>query len=240
MEAEMSGLALLVVPEWVVIGGFAVVLLAVWLGISSMMARRRSRAVAAVAAEMGFSFEEKSKGPERGEDLKTWLFQRGTGKTFRNVMAGSTGGLKAGLFDYSYVVSDGNNAKTVAQTVAAFARPGLAMAEFEIEPMGIVQKIGEALTHKNIRFDTHPDLAHEYQIRSPEVEQTRELFTGDLLTYLEGLDTQKKWRLEGLGETLILYRSGKRVRPEELKGFLEEASVVAGSFFGLGSFRLRE
>jgi hypothetical protein len=235
----MAALALLVVPEWVAIGGFAVVLLVLWLGTSTMMARRRSRALGAMAQGMRFSFEEKSKGPERREDLNTWLFQRGTGKTFRNVMAGDSAGLKAGLFDYSYVVSGGQNARTVGQTVATFARPGVSMAEFEMEPMGMVQRIGEAITHKNIRFDTHPDLGHMYQIRSPEVERTREIFTGDLLTYMEGLDPQKKWRMEGLGETLILYRAGKKVRPTELKEFFEETSAMAGSFFGLGSFRLR-
>jgi hypothetical protein len=41
------------------------------------------------------------------------------------------------------------------------------------------------------------------------------------------------------GPISILYRSGKRVKPEELNAFLKEASVVAGSFFGLGSFWLR-
>jgi hypothetical protein len=143
------------------------------------------------------------------------------------------------MFDYSYVESAGKDSRTVGQTVATFSRAGLSMAEFEMEPMGMLQRIGEAITHKNIRFDTHPDLGHQYQIRSTDVERTREMFTEDLLSYLEGLDAQKKWRLEGMGETLILYRGGKRVKPEELKGFFEEASAVAGSFFGLGSFRLR-
>jgi hypothetical protein len=238
LEAEMNAAALLVVPEWVVIGAFGVVLFVLFVGVSTMMARRRSRAVAAVAQGLGFSFEEKSKGPESG-DLKTWLFQRGSGKTFRNVMATESAGMNVRLFDYSYVVNEGQNAKTVGQTVATFSRAGLSMAEFEMEPMGMIQRIGEAITHKNIRFDTHPDLGHLYQIRSPDVARTREMFTEVLLSYLEGLDAHKKWRLEGQGETLIVYRSGRRVKPEGLKEFFEEASTLAGSFFGLGSFRLR-
>jgi hypothetical protein len=230
--------ALMVVPEWLVWFGIGVVAVAVVVAINSAMAKKRSRAMAQVAGEIKFSFEERSKGPGQAADLKTVLFRTGTGRDFRNVMTGNSAGLRASLFDYSYVTGAGRSARTTAQTVAAFARTGVAMAEFELEPIGMMQRIGEALVHKNIRFDTHPDLSRRYQLRSPDVDRTRELFTMGLLSYIEGLDPEKKWRLEGMGETLIVYRAGKRVAPGELRGFLDEASSMAGSFFGLGSFRV--
>jgi hypothetical protein len=230
--------ALMVVPEWLVFVGLGIVVFVIVVAINSALAKKRSRAMAQVAEEIKFSFEERSREPGRAADLKTVLFRMGTGRDFRNVMTGSSAGLRASLFDYSYVLSDGKNARTTAQTVAAFTKTDVAMAEFELEPIGMMQKIGEALVHKNIRFDSHPDLSRRYQLRSPDVDRTRELFTMGLLSYIEGLDTEKKWRLEGMGETLIVYRAGKRAAPGELRGFLDEASSMAGSFFGLGSFRV--
>jgi hypothetical protein len=56
-----------------------------------------------------------------------------------------------------------------------------------------------------------------------------------LLSRLESLDPQKKWRDEGWGDTLILYRAGKRVDPSELRSFLDEAGSLAGSFFSLAT-----
>jgi hypothetical protein len=231
--------ALMVVPEWLVWFGIGIVAVAIVVAINSAMAKKRSRAMAQVAGEIGFSFEERSKEPEQVADLKTVLFRKGTGHDFRNVMTGSSAGLRAGLFDYSFVTPDGRSGQTIAQTVAVFTKTGVAMAEFELEPIGIMQKIGEALVHKNIRFDSHPDLSQRYQLRSPDADRTRELFTIGLLSYIEKLDPEKKWRLEGMGETLTVYRSGKRVAPGEMRAFFDEASSIAGSFFGLGSFRVK-
>ena len=228
---------LVAVPEWIPFAVGGVIVFAGVVALNAARARRRSQAVAAAALQIGFNFEgDKWQEAERGAALTTALFRKGTGRTFRNIVTGSTGGLVAGVFDYSYVESDGKNARTAAQTVAVFSKRGLTMAEFEMEPIGMMQKIGEALVHKNIRFDSNPDFSHRYQLRSPDADRTREVFTMGLLGYLEGLDEKKKWRLEGVGETLIVYRAGKRVDPAELKGFLDEAGAIAGSFFGLGGF----
>jgi len=152
-------------------------------------------------------------------------------------MTGSSAGLRASLFDYSFMVSDGRNSRTFAQTVATFSKSGVLLPEFEMRPEGIMQKLGEMFVHKNITFDSHPGFSRHYQLRSSEEDKTRELFGPDLLAFLEGLDPKKKWRLEGGAETLIVYRMGKRVKPNEFRTFLEETSSLASSFLSLGGVR---
>jgi hypothetical protein len=226
--------AFVVVPDWLPFAGGAVVVLAMLLAISAARARKRSEAISRVALEMGFSFEgDKWSDPGRSQDLTTGLFRKGSARTFRNIMTGNSGGLPASIFDYSFVTSDGKTSHTTAQTVATFSKTRLALPEFELAAAGILQKIGDAITHKNIQFDSHPDFSKRYQLRSPDGDRTRELFTPGLLSHLEGLDPQKKWRLEGMGQTLIVYRSGKRVDPTELRPFLDEAGALATSFFTL-------
>ena len=63
------------------------------------------------------------------------------------------------------------------------------------------------------------------------------MFGAALLSFLESLDPKKKWRLEGTAETLVVYRAGKRVKPEEFRTFLEETSALASSFLSLGGVR---
>jgi hypothetical protein len=170
--------------------------------------------------------------------LVEWQFHmnaKGSAKTFRNVMTGSSTGLHVSLFDYSYVVSDGRNSRTCAQTVASFSKTGVQLPEFQIGPKELLQKFGDALFHTNINFDSRADFSRRYQIRSPTQEKTRELFTGSLLSFLEGLDAKQEWRLEGSEETLIVYRAGKRVKPEDLRVFLDETARLASSFLSLGN-----
>jgi hypothetical protein len=150
-------------------------------------------------------------------------------------MTGSSSGLRVSLFDYSFVVGSGRNSHTYAQTVAIFSKSGTVLPEFEMRPEGIMQKIGEIFVHKNITFDSRPEFSRRYQLRSPETDKTRELFTPALLSFLEGLDPKKKWRLEAFAETLIVYRMSKRAKPEEFRAFLEETGSLANSFLSLSS-----
>lgn len=230
-------LIILAVPDWLPLLGIGIVLIAIFAAITASMARKRTQAMSAAALAMGFNFEgnDKSKAP----NLATTLFTKGSGKSFRNIMTRSSGGMAVTLFDYSYVTSDGRNAQTHAQTVAGFSKPGLRITEFEMQPKGIMGKIVDALSHKNMNFDSHPEVSRRYQVRSPQPERARELFTPALLSFLENLDPKGNWSLEGADETVIVFRANKRVKPEELRTFVEEVSSLADSFLRLSTAGVR-
>ena len=229
-------LALLLISDWLPWTAGGILLFSIWIAISAARARKRSQAFSASALEMGFAFEgETWSDPQKAPHLNTTLFTKGRAKTFRNVMTGSSTSLHVSLFDYSYVVSDGRNSRTRAQTVASFSKTGVQLSELQMGPKGLLQKFDDALFHTNINFDSHADFSRRYQVRSPTQEKTRELFTGSLLSFFESLDPRQEWRLEGLEETLIVYRAGKRVKPENLRVFLDETARLASSFLSLGN-----
>jgi hypothetical protein len=230
-------LTALAVPDWLPFVGLGIVVLAAVLAISAYFSRKRTQAMGAAAMAMGFNFEgnDASKAPH----LTTTLFTKGSGKAFRNIMTGSSSGMAVSLFDYSYVVSDGRNAKTHAQSVAAFSKNGVQIPEFGMGPKGILGKITDVLSHKNINFESNPDFTRRYQVRAPEQERTRELFTPALLAFLESLDPKKSWSIEGEGHTIIVFRANKSVKPEELPTFVEESRSVASSFFSLSGVLTR-
>ena len=229
-------LALLLISDWLPWTAGGILLFSIWIAISAARARKRSQAFSASAVEMGLAFEGGTwSDPRKAPHLNTTLFTKGSAKTFRNVMTGSSTSLHVSLFDYSYVVSDGRNSRTRAQTVASFSKTGVQLPEFQMGPKGLLQKFGDVLCHPNINFDSHADFSRRYQVRSPTQEKTRELFTGSLPSFFESLDPRQEWRLEGLEETLIVYRAGKRVKPENLRVFLDETARLASSFLSLGN-----
>jgi hypothetical protein len=223
-------LAVLLISDWLPWTAGGILVSSIWIAISAARARKRSRAFSASALEMGLALEGGTwSDPRKAPHLNTTLFTKGSAKTFRNVMTGSSTGLHVSLFDYSYVVSDGRNSRTCAQTVASFSKTGMQLPEFQMGPKGLLQEFGDALFHANINFDSHADFSRRYQVRS---------FTQEKLvscSLAEGLDPKQEWRLEGSEETLIVYRAGKRVKPEDLRVFLDETARLASSFLSLGN-----
>jgi hypothetical protein len=219
-------------PDWApwVIGVAALV--AVWFTIQAVVARNRTKALTAVAPEIGFYFQgEDWNGPQQAPDLTAALFQKGRDGEFRNIMTGSAAGYRAALFDYSFTVGHGRGQRTYKQTVAAFSNKGAFLPQFALRTKGILQKIGNAFVHKDINFDSHPEFSRCYQLRGPDERQIRSVFTPQLLSFLEQVDRKKKWQLEGANDTLIVYRGGKRVKPADFRRCLEETSLIATSFF---------
>jgi hypothetical protein len=93
-------------------------------------ARKRTKALATVAQEIGFTFREddwlkvgnsnqqpEAQQPEANQ-MSTALFLEGTNRRFNNIMTGIAVGCKASLFDYSYSPLKGR----IAQTVAAYSQ----------------------------------------------------------------------------------------------------------------------
>ena len=210
------------------------VITAALLLLSARKARKRTQAIAGVALEMGFVFIGKDWGSSQSTPEPAMpLFNTGHNRRFANIMTGSSAGFPVSVFDYSYVVGSGRNSSTHSQTVAAFSKAGMSFPVFDLHAEGLLEKIGEAIAHRDIHFDSHPGFSKIYRLRSPDVDKTRRVFTPGLLSSLEGLDERKKWRLEGANDTLIVFRGSKTVKPAELRLFLEETSAVASQFLGL-------
>jgi hypothetical protein len=162
--------------------------------------------------------------------VATVLFDRGGGGQFKNIMTGASAGFKTSLFDYSFTVGSGKNSHTYTQTVVAFSQE-LWLPLFEMRPEGFLDRVTDAIVHKDIDFESHSEFSRRYLLRGPEQEKIRELFTPALLTFLEGMPPEDKWHVEGGGATLILYHSDVTVGAEQIRAFLDETSSVARTFF---------
>lgn len=195
-------------------------------------AQERRQALQALAPQIGFSFQGEDWN-EPSPELDTALFNRGGGRRFRNIMTGECSGLKANLFDYSYVISNGKSSSTYTQTVAAFA-PERSFPLFELRPEGFFDRVGDVFTHSDIDFDSNPEFSRRYMLRGEDREKVQALFTPSLLTFFEGLTPDEKWHVEGNGQSLIFYRAGVTVDASEITSFRDETAAMAQTFLKSG------
>jgi hypothetical protein len=210
-------------------GGF-LALMAVIVTASVHYARKRTRELAEVAQRIGFRFIGKSgSGPSVPSQPRVSLLQRTRGR-FSNVMTGSSGGLQISVFDYTYPMGK----SSVTQTVASFSQEQ-PLPPFALRPENFFDRIGDAIVHNDIDFDSNPEFSKRYLLKSPDEAGTRRLFTPSLLTYIEQFQTN--WCIEGTGPILIVYHGGRPVSPSDLPAFLEETSRIARTFFDSESLR---
>jgi hypothetical protein len=217
-----------VIP-FIMFGGF-VVLMAVIITASARYAKKRARELTEVAQRIGFQFVGKAwTGPSLSSQHKTSLLQRTRGR-FSNVMTGSSGGLQISLFDYTYPMGK----SSVTQTVAAFSQDQQ-LPPFALRPENFLDRIGDAIVHNDIDFDSNPEFSKRYLLKSPDEAGTRRLFTPAFLAYLE--QCQANWCVEGSGPTLLVFHGRGTVTPSDLPTFLEETSRIARTFFASGGLR---
>ncbi|HTW57123.1 MAG TPA: hypothetical protein VMD99_03220 [Terriglobales bacterium] len=215
--------------------GFGVTSAAVIAALAVRQARQRTRDLAAVAQQMGFTFLGKNwRGPVLSPQFKTSLLQRASGGVFSNVMTGSTGGLQVSIFDYTY----GTGKNSVTLTLACFSQEE-DLPPFELRPENIFDKIGDAVVHSDIDFDSNPEFSRRYHLRGPDETRIRMLFSPSLLAYLEQIPPVQNWHVEASGTSLIIYRQRWPAKATEVPALLNEASAIARTILASAGVKVK-
>jgi hypothetical protein len=206
--------------------GFFALLLVVIIVWSILYARKRSQDLAAAGQQIGFSFMGDTwHGPVLNPQFKTCLLQRTRGHP-NNVMVGMSGSFEAIVFDYTYRAGK----SSITQTMACFSHH-IQLPPFTLKPEGMLDRIGDAIVHNDIDFDSHPTFSQRYALKSPDEASTRHVFTPAVLTQIEQISSEAKWNLETSGINLFIFRAGRTVSPSSLASFLQQTSALATVIF---------
>jgi len=187
----------------------------------------RGRDMETEARSLGFMFTPWI-GPASTPEIKTPYLMNGSG-AYKNVLSGTYASLEVQVFDYSHT-SGGSSRTTTAQTVAVYKK-NINLPAFALGPGGLAAKIIDALEHQNVELSVDKDFSQHYSVRGPDKEKIRALFSDGLVSFVKGLDRSKSWQIEGSGNSLVIYRFARRVKPSELRDFLQDTSSIAQSFF---------
>jgi len=207
----------------------------VW-AIKRALVRRRTEGWKTAAQDMGFTFDgEDWTDRKRAPVLESALFGKGHGGEYKNITTGSRDGLRVSLFDYSYTVGGARAASNIVQTVGAFSKDSVSLPYFEMWPSDTLDRVWDKVAHKSMHFESNPEFTRHYFLQSPSEDRVRSLFTPGLLSFLEQINPEAKWTIEGSDDTLILYHPKWSIAPAEVRSFLDRASSIASSFFSLAN-----
>lgn len=202
--------------------GFAISLTAAIVALAIRQARQRTRDLAALAQNMGFTFlGDGWQGPKLSSMHKTCLLQRTRGN-FSNAMTGRMGEFSLGVFDYCY----GQGKSSVTLTLFSFSQEA-ELPPFELRPENIFDKIGDAIVHSDIDFDSNPEFSRRYRLSTPNEARIRTIFNPRLMNYFEQIPPDKKWHVEASGASLILYHGRVPTSVAEIPMLLNQASDIA-------------
>ena len=179
--------------------------------------KRRTEQLREVAAEMSFEFLMND------SDLLARLagfplFSQGRSRRMGNVLNGASSDTDVSIFDYSYTTGSGKNSTTFRQTVICFRSERLSLPKFELRPERWYHKIGSLVGFEDIDFADYPRFSKQYLLRGEDEASIRDIFTARVIEYFEG---QEGLCVEGSGDRLTVYRAGKRVKPQQIRDFLE-------------------
>ncbi len=181
--------------------------------------RQRTEKMNQIADELGMTFDAQGDHSVRRSLYQFRLFNRGRRRRFKNMLSGEKAGVTLAIFGYSYVTGSGKNSSTHQQTVFSFQSDSLRMPQFELCPEHVFHKIGQAFGGKDIDFESHPEFSKRFVLRGDNETEIRRFFTPERLAFFEGND---RIRMEAQGNHFIVYRARRRVKPEDLKGFMDE------------------
>jgi hypothetical protein len=208
------------------VGLVAAITLIVYLA-NRAVAKRRA-GLAAVAQQAGWSITLGTLTPEALGAGAFPLFTHGRARKASHVMRLPDGGPAVAVFDYQYTVGGGQHQSTVTQTVVHVRSGRVSLPPFVLSPENILHKVGGALGYHDIDFDASPEFSKKYLLRSKAAEErVRDLFTPSLRLYFE---QRAPLTVEGSEHGLLVYKQGRRVPPDDLVAFVEDARAVARHF----------
>jgi hypothetical protein len=217
----MDPTVIVIIP--IVVGVAALVVLAV-VAARRSTAKRRA-ALEAVAQQCGWSFAAGKTEPGALGVGPLPLMSRGRAQRASNVIRLSGAASGVAVFDYQYTVGAGKHQRTIVQTVAHVRSTRLALPPFTLSAENLFHKVGGAVGYHDIDFDSSPEFSRKYLLRSKQAEdRVRDLFTPSVRAYFE---QRTPVIVEGHEQELLVYKSGRRVKPEDLPAFVDDAQAIA-------------
>lgn len=188
--------------------------------------KKRRQALADEAYHLGLEFVPDA-DLGGSEFARCQLFNQGHARSFFNVMHGEAHGRELYVFDYKYTTGSGKNSSTHRQTVAAYLAGKDDLPQFELRPEHFFHKIGSLFGYQDIDFGTNPGFSKSYLLRGKDERDVRGVFRQDVLYHFE---SKPGWCVESSGRWLVIYRSSKRVDPEQMRAFVDDADTIVSIF----------
>lgn len=191
--------------------------------------RVRIQKIEALANSLVFTFRRKPTRADNDLPIGCYLAETGRNPAVSNVLEVSrTDELKFILFDYEYTVGYGKSQHTAHQTIARMQSPVLKLPSFLLFPETIFSKIAVVFGQTDVNFSDSPEFSDRYILRGMGEAALRAIFSPALRKALEPLD---HLTIEGADDVLFIFRTDRRIKPDDLVTRIEEDKKILALFF---------
>ncbi|MCP4183997.1 MAG: hypothetical protein GY761_11875 [Hyphomicrobiales bacterium] len=199
----------------VLIGAFAVRIIYQW-----FTGKLRARKMEQAAAALGLKYAARGKGADAINVI--------TGNS-DDINMNAPNGIKIRISDRPIRERSGKGHRTLLdETRISLSSRFLQMPTFTITRESLFQRgLTAMFGMPGINFDSHPAFSGKYLLYCKNEEECRAFFTDAIL---EKFSTTRGSIVKGSGQTLLIYRFRKRIRPSNLQTALKEAFEVFDCF----------
>ena len=192
---------------------------------SAVVERRRRKAMAEKAAQLGLSYSLTLPIADYGSFTEFPISQVGHSRAANNAIVADTGDVRMVIFDYLYKTGGGKNQKTHRQTIVMFRAPSLGSPAFDIRPEGFFNRVAELFGRKDIDFDDDATFSKMFLLQGADEAAIREYFTS---TRRRAFVELGKVCVQARPGCFIFYRSGGYKKSEQLDDLMRDAYNVYG------------
>jgi hypothetical protein len=205
------------------------ILLAAW-----YFENARRNGLAKAAQLIGFTLEPgQQRLPQFIDAANFYLFSQGQPQ-IQNMMRGGRIGDRILVFNYTYEATEGFEGKREIpsltdegsilahmQTVVAFHEIA-PLPHFDLSPNDRSKRTLNA-DFRTVVFDEAQNFTQNYRLAAREEAKVRLLFNSDLLAHFAN---NPDWVVESRGDRIIFYQKDRRVEPEQITEFIDQAYTL--------------
>jgi len=179
--------------------------------------KERTQALQTAAARLGWSFAPTAPLNMIAGLDRFALFNEGHSRQIKNFMYGEAKGIKAAVFDYTYVTGSGKHRHTHSQTVVYLEPGNLHLPVFALRPENFVIKMLTAFGYQDIDFGQRPEFSRQYLLRGQDEPAIRQIFNDRVLSFYESYEGTCT---DAGGHQILLFRVGQRFQPQEIESYV--------------------
>ena len=195
----------------------------IYLSISRQLKRQKELQV--MADSLGFSYNDEQ--TEKVRELLESSSMLGN-EMFFNVLGGTFNGTYFAIGDFNITVGSDSRKRKQYQTYVVIHSGKLTSPNFCLQPESALFRMAEGLLNRltgsvDIDFPTHPDFSDNYFLKGSNEDAVRKFFTSRVLEYFQA---HHGLSVEVFNGTLVFFRLGELVKPDDIKALIDNAMEV--------------
>ena len=186
---------------------------------------KRQKELQFIADSLGFSYDDEQS--EKVIELLESSSMLGN-EMFFNVLGGTFNGTYFAIGDFTITVGSDSRKRKQYQTYVVIHSGKLTSPNFCLQPECALFRMAEGLLNRltgsvDIDFPTHPDFSDNYFLKGSEEDAVRNFFTPRVLEYFQA---NHGLSVEVFNGTLVFFRLGELVKPEDIQALIDNAVEV--------------